>query len=195
MKVSDLSDEILPMCVKEFGTGPTASISELLDAEIWEKANTGSLIDWWERLWLEPMVSLTLQTKIWLQESRSQSANGSGQSIFGDHTLLVLCLNSHKHSQYSNDGTNNQEKSQGNLGTQDAEGEVIASSDLRPSDDEIRAALTPFIGDIEQVPPQFSAVKVEGERAYDLARDGVEMELAARPLYVERLDLIARPVF
>ena len=130
MKVSDLSDEILPMCVKEFGTGPTASISELLDAEIWEKANTGSLIDWWERLWLEPMVSLTLQTKIWLQESRSQSAAGNGQSIFGDHTLLVLCLNSHKHSQYSNDETNNQERSQGNLGTQDAEGEVIGMIEL-----------------------------------------------------------------
>ena len=65
--------------------------------------------------------------------------------------------------------------------TDDAEGEVIASSDQRPDDDSIRTALASFIGDIEQVPPQFSAVKVEGERAYDLARDGVEMDLAARP--------------
>lgn len=77
--------------------------------------------------------------------------------------------------------------------TDDAEGEVVASSDARPSDDEIRAALPRFIGEIEQIPPQFSAVKVEGERAYDLARDGVEMDLAARPLWVEDLSVIARP--
>ncbi|MBF9032897.1 tRNA pseudouridine(55) synthase TruB [Rhodobacterales bacterium HKCCE2091] len=77
--------------------------------------------------------------------------------------------------------------------TDDAEGEVIAESDLRPDDDAIRAALTGFVGDIEQVPPQFSAVKVEGERAYKLARDGEEMELAARPLFVESLVLTARP--
>ena len=77
--------------------------------------------------------------------------------------------------------------------TDDAEGEVVETSDARPSDIEITAALSAFIGDIEQVPPQFSAVKVEGERAYDLARDGVEMDLAPRPLCVERLDLVARP--
>ncbi len=77
--------------------------------------------------------------------------------------------------------------------TDDAEGEIIAQSDTRPTDAEITAALAGFTGDIEQIPPQFSAVKVEGERAYDLAREGVEMDLAARPLYVERLALIARP--
>ena len=77
--------------------------------------------------------------------------------------------------------------------TDDAEGEAIARSDLRPSDEEIAAALPPFRGQIEQVPPQFSAVKVEGERAYDLARDGVELDLASRPLWVEGLELIARP--
>ena len=77
--------------------------------------------------------------------------------------------------------------------TDDAEGDVIASSDARPTDAEIEAELAPFIGDIMQVPPQFSAVKVEGERAYDLARDGVEMELEARPLWVESLTLTARP--
>ena len=76
--------------------------------------------------------------------------------------------------------------------TDDAEGEVIETSDQRPTDDAIRAALGPFIGDIEQVPPQFSAVKVDGERAYALARAGEEMELAARPLYVESLEMIAR---
>ncbi len=77
--------------------------------------------------------------------------------------------------------------------TDDTEGEVIATSDLRPSDDEIRAALPAFSGDILQVPPQFSAVKIDGERAYKLARDGDALELAARPLYVESLDLVERP--
>lgn len=77
--------------------------------------------------------------------------------------------------------------------TDDAEGSVIATSDMRPSDAEIEAALPTFRGDIEQVPPQFSAVKVEGERAYDLAREGEAMELAARPLWVERLEIVGRP--
>ena len=77
--------------------------------------------------------------------------------------------------------------------TDDAEGTVIETSDLRPSDSQIEAALPAFRGDIEQVPPQFSAVKVDGERAYDLARDGEAMDLAARPLWVERLEIIARP--
>ncbi|MEM7744908.1 MAG: tRNA pseudouridine(55) synthase TruB [Pseudomonadota bacterium] len=77
--------------------------------------------------------------------------------------------------------------------TDDAEGDVIATSELRPSDAEISGALQAFTGQIEQIPPQFSAVKVEGERAYDLARDGVSMDLAPRPLWVERLSLLARP--
>ncbi len=77
--------------------------------------------------------------------------------------------------------------------TDDAEGEVIATSDLRPSDDEIEAALPDFVGDIMQIPPQFSAVKIDGERAYKLARDGEEVEIAARPLFVEALTLLERP--
>lgn len=77
--------------------------------------------------------------------------------------------------------------------TDDAEGEVIATSEKRPSDDEIHAALPAFIGDIEQVPPQFSAVKIDGERAYALARAGEEVEIAARPLYVESLEMVERP--
>ena len=77
--------------------------------------------------------------------------------------------------------------------TDDADGEVIATSALRPTDDTLRAALPTFVGDIEQVPPQYSAVKVEGERAYKLARDGEELELAARPLFVESLTLSGRP--
>ena len=74
--------------------------------------------------------------------------------------------------------------------TDDAEGEVIAQSDLRPSDEDIKAALAQFVGDIQQVPPKFSAVKIDGQRAYKRARDGKDVELAARPLWVEELVLI-----
>lgn len=77
--------------------------------------------------------------------------------------------------------------------TDDAEGEVIATAEGRPTDEAIRAALPAFTGDIMQVPPQFSAVKVDGERAYALAREGEALDLAARPLWVESLDLVARP--
>lgn len=77
--------------------------------------------------------------------------------------------------------------------TDDAEGEVIASSDARPSDEEIKQALTGFLGEIMQVPPKFSAVKIDGQRAYKLARDGEDVELASRPLWVEELLLVDRP--
>jgi tRNA pseudouridine55 synthase len=77
--------------------------------------------------------------------------------------------------------------------TDDAEGTVLATSATRPTDTEIEAALNAFRGEIMQTPPQFSAVKVDGERAYDLAREGEVLDLAARPLWVESLSLIARP--
>ncbi len=77
--------------------------------------------------------------------------------------------------------------------TDDAEGEVIETSDRRPGDAEISAALSAFEGDIEQVPPQFSAVKVDGARAYARARAGEDMALAARPLHVESLTMVSRP--
>lgn len=77
--------------------------------------------------------------------------------------------------------------------TDDAEGEVILESDARPSDEEIQAALAQFTGDIMQVPPKFSAVKIDGERAYKLARDGEDVEIAARPLWVEELVMVSRP--
>ena len=76
--------------------------------------------------------------------------------------------------------------------TDDAEGEIISQSDKRPSDEEIKAALGQFVGDIMQVPPKFSAVKVDGQRAYKLARDGEDIELAARPLWVEELVMTDR---
>ena len=77
--------------------------------------------------------------------------------------------------------------------TDDAEGAVIATRAQRPSEAAIRAALPAFTGDILQTPPQVSAVKVAGQRAYDLARAGETLDLAARPLRVSRLDLVACP--
>lgn len=77
--------------------------------------------------------------------------------------------------------------------TDDASGTTIATSGQRPTDAQIEAALQAFRGDIAQVPPQYSAVKVDGDRAYDLAREGKVMDLAARPLWVESLTLTARP--
>jgi tRNA pseudouridine55 synthase len=77
--------------------------------------------------------------------------------------------------------------------TDDASGVVLASSALRPADAAITAALPAFRGLIQQVPPQFSAVKVDGTRAYDLAREGEVMDLAPRDLWVESLDVTARP--
>ena len=75
--------------------------------------------------------------------------------------------------------------------TDDAEGRVTAASDARPSPAEIAAVLPRFIGVIEQTPPMYSAIKIAGERAYDLARDGAEFEIAAREIVVHRLDLVA----
>ena len=77
--------------------------------------------------------------------------------------------------------------------TDDAEGEIIKSSDKRPTDDEIKGALGGFLGEIMQVPPKFSAVKIDGQRAYKLARDDEEFEIAARPLWVEELLMVDRP--
>ena len=76
--------------------------------------------------------------------------------------------------------------------TDDAEGEVIATSEARPTDDEIKEALLKFVGDIEQVPPKFSAVKVDGQRAYKLSRAGEDITLEARPLYVDELTMVER---
>ncbi|WCR10748.1 tRNA pseudouridine(55) synthase TruB [Paracoccus stylophorae] len=74
--------------------------------------------------------------------------------------------------------------------TDDASGQVLRQSDARPDRADIDAALPDFTGEIMQVPPAFSAVKVDGERAYDLAREGADLDLAARPLWVESLTLL-----
>lgn len=77
--------------------------------------------------------------------------------------------------------------------TDDAEGETIATSDRRPTVGDIEALLPQFTGEILQVPPQFSAIKVNGERAYALARDGEDVELEARPVVIDELRLVDVP--
>lgn len=77
--------------------------------------------------------------------------------------------------------------------TDDAEGEVIAKSEKRPSEKEIISALPKFIGKIEQIPPSFSAVKIEGERAYDIARSGARPDLSPRPVIVYAFELLSAP--
>jgi tRNA pseudouridine55 synthase len=74
--------------------------------------------------------------------------------------------------------------------TFDTEGEVVARSDVRPTPAQAEAALGAFIGEIEQTPPAFSAVKVDGERAYDLARDGRPPQLAPRPVRIDALRVL-----
>jgi tRNA pseudouridine55 synthase len=77
--------------------------------------------------------------------------------------------------------------------TDDAEGRVVATSELRPDAAAIRALLPRFTGTIEQVPPRYSAVKIGGERAYDLARDGQAVELKPRAVEIYRLELKETP--
>ena len=77
--------------------------------------------------------------------------------------------------------------------TDDAEGEVTAESSSRPSDAGIEAIFSRFRGEIEQVPPAFSAIKVDGERAYARARAGEAVELAARPVTIHEIALVSRP--
>lgn len=76
-----------------------------------------------------------------------------------------------------------------NTATQDAEGEITARSDVRPTQADILAALPEFRGLIDQVPPKFSAIKVDGKRAYDLARAGAAVELKSRCIMINRFEL------
>ncbi len=77
--------------------------------------------------------------------------------------------------------------------TDDLEGAVTVTSDRRPTRSEIEAILSRFTGEIMQAPPAFSAIKVDGERAYDLARAGEAVELAERPILIEALRLVEMP--
>lgn len=73
--------------------------------------------------------------------------------------------------------------------TDDSEGQMIASSDVRPSPNDIEASLPAFVGEIEQIPPKFSAIKIHGERAYDLAREGIDFKIEARKVTIYSLQL------
>ena len=77
--------------------------------------------------------------------------------------------------------------------TDDAEGEIIAESERRPSAAEIAAILPRFRGVIDQVPPIYSAIKVAGQRAYDLAREEADFELAPRPVRIDLIELAEQP--
>jgi tRNA pseudouridine55 synthase len=77
--------------------------------------------------------------------------------------------------------------------TDDAEGRVASSSEARPTGDAIRALLPGFTGTIAQVPPRYSAIKIDGERAYDLAREGTVVEMEPRPVDIHRLELVEMP--
>lgn len=74
--------------------------------------------------------------------------------------------------------------------TDDLEGEVTETSANRPGEDEIRALLPRYTGIISQIPPQFSAIKIAGERAYDLAREGETVEIPSREVEIHRLTLL-----
>jgi tRNA pseudouridine55 synthase len=78
--------------------------------------------------------------------------------------------------------------------TLDAEGAVVATSDHRPARGEIEAIVATFTGPIEQVPPAYSALKIDGRRAYDLARGGTEVELATRAVEIHSLELLEAAV-
>ena len=75
--------------------------------------------------------------------------------------------------------------------TDDAEGEIVARSDRRPAPAEIESLLPRFVGAILQTPPTFSAIRIAGARAYDLARGGESFEIEPRPIHVYRLELIS----
>lgn len=75
----------------------------------------------------------------------------------------------------------------------DREGEIIGRSDVRPPVEAVRAALPSFVGEIDQTPPQFSAIKVDGQRAYDLAREGVDFELASRKVTIHEAEVTDAP--
>ena len=74
--------------------------------------------------------------------------------------------------------------------TDDSDGTVVSTSDLRPSQQQVADLLPRFIGTIQQVPPAFSAIKIAGERAYDIAREGEAVEIPARPVTIHALDLV-----
>lgn len=77
--------------------------------------------------------------------------------------------------------------------TDDAEGEITATSDVRPGREEIEAALPRFLGEVEQIPPAFSAIKIDGKRAYDLARSSQPVDMKPRIVRIDSIRLLGQP--
>ena len=77
--------------------------------------------------------------------------------------------------------------------TDDSDGRVVATSEERPTRQAIEAALPAFRGEISQVPPDYSAIKIDGARAYDLAREGEKLDLTPRIARIDQFDLVAQP--
>jgi tRNA pseudouridine55 synthase len=75
----------------------------------------------------------------------------------------------------------------------DREGEVIATSDVRPTPDQVADVLPRFVGEIDQIPPDYSAIKVDGQRAYDLAREGVALALKPRRVTIYSAEVVGAP--
>lgn len=75
--------------------------------------------------------------------------------------------------------------------TDDLEGPVTKTSEKRPSEDEVRALLPKYTGVIQQIPPQFSAIKIAGERAYDIAREGATVDIPPREVEIARLEIVS----
>lgn len=75
--------------------------------------------------------------------------------------------------------------------TDDLEGDVVSQSDVRPTENDIRAILSEFEGEIDQVPPIYSAIKVDGKRAYDLARADKPVELKSRKIKIDKIELVS----
>jgi tRNA pseudouridine55 synthase len=115
-------------------------------------------------------------------------ANGVLPIALGEATKTInFCMDSDKEYQFT-------VKWGEETSTCDKEGEVIATSDKIPTLAEIKAILSAFIGEIDQVPPVYSAIKIDGKRAYDLARSGQEVEMKARKIVIYELELIESSV-
>ena len=75
--------------------------------------------------------------------------------------------------------------------TYDIEGEVLSESDIKVKEDELLSALTKYFGEIEQIPPKYSAIKVNGKKLYEYARAGVEVEIKPRKVVIEEIKLLS----
>ncbi len=75
--------------------------------------------------------------------------------------------------------------------TLDASGEVTETSEVNVDESDIQSVVTEFVGDIMQIPPMYSAIKIDGKRLYELARDGVEVERKPRPVTIEKIEILS----